>query len=167
MDRLHLELWGILLLCSVPSDDWIVSVKIRLSQRRKIQTTKTTRYDLSSIPYRNRSNEYTVFIRNKFGTLLEISERHTLKDGYESFATAHIEAGADCILTKPRAKYIEACESLVVQKKRYNLQKSSFLKKRNLTNQKRTKQNIPTRTITIHSRPIKIRNLEENRQWWK
>ena len=55
-----------------------------------------------------------VTVRNKFDTLQEISEKHTLNDEYENFITAHMETAAKCIPTKPRAK--SSMESLVVRK---------------------------------------------------
>ena len=41
-----------------------------------------------------------VTVRN---SLQEISETHTPNDEYENFITTHMEAAAECILTKPRA----------------------------------------------------------------
>ena len=43
-------------------------------------------------------------LRNKFDALQEISETLTLNDEYENFVNAHIEAAAECIPTKQRAK---------------------------------------------------------------
>ena len=44
-------------------------------------------------------------VRNKFDTLQETSERHTLNHKYENFVTNRIEAAAaECTPTKPRAK---------------------------------------------------------------
>ena len=53
-----------------------------------------------------------VIVKNKFDTLLEISESHTLNDDYENFVIACIEATAVFILTKLRTKYRIPSESL-------------------------------------------------------
>ena len=45
-----------------------------------------------------------IIVRNKFDTLHEISDKHTLNEEYENFVTVHIEAAAKCIPIKPRAK---------------------------------------------------------------
>ena len=58
-----------------------------------------------------------VTVRNKFDTLQEICETHTLNDEYENFITAHIEVAAECIPTKPREKSRVQWESLSVRKK--------------------------------------------------
>ena len=68
-----------------------------------------------------------VTVKNKFDTLQEISERHTSNDEYKNFIT-HLEAAAECILTKPRAK----CR--IPQEKQDNMKKASLLNKRNPTN---------------------------------
>ena len=66
-------------------------------------------------------------IGNKFDTLQDISERHTLNDKYENFVTAHMEAAADCIPTKPRSKCRVLWESWVVRKKKWDNFKKSIL----------------------------------------
>ena len=42
--------------------------------------------------------------RNKFDVLQEISETLNPNDEYENFVNAHLEAAAECIPTKQRAK---------------------------------------------------------------
>ena len=45
-----------------------------------------------------------ITLRNKFDALQEISETLTPNDKYENFVNAHMEAVAECILTKLRTK---------------------------------------------------------------
>ena len=105
----------------VSSDHRIVSAKICLSlYRNKKQTLKTTHYNWSSLTNKDISNKYTLTVRNKFDTLQEISEANTLNDEYENFVTSHMEAAAECILTKPRVKCRVPSESLAVRKKQDN-----------------------------------------------
>ena len=58
-----------------------------------------------------------VTVRNKFDSLQETFERHTPNNEYEKYVTAHIEAAAECIPTKTRAKW----ESIATHTKRNNL----------------------------------------------
>ena len=55
--------------------------------------------------------------RNKFNTLQEISETLTPNDEYENFVKAHIEAAAECIPTKLKAKHRVPWETLAIRKK--------------------------------------------------
>ena len=48
---------------------------------------------------------YKVTVRNKFDTLQETYERHTLDNRYENFVTGHKEAAAKCIPTTPTGKH--------------------------------------------------------------
>ena len=89
----------------VSSDHRIVTAKIRLSLRRNmVQTTKTTWYDWSLLNNRDISDEYTITLKIKFDELEEIFETSTPNDEYGNFVNAHIEAAAECIPTKRRAK---------------------------------------------------------------
>ena len=45
-----------------------------------------------------------ITVRNKFNTLQEVSETHTLNDESENFVTILMRSVAECISTKPRAK---------------------------------------------------------------
>ena len=54
---------------------------------------------------RDSSNKYMITLRNKFDAPQEISEAPSLKDEYENFVSAHMEAAAECIPTKLRAKH--------------------------------------------------------------
>ena len=46
-----------------------------------------------------------VTVRNKFDTLQKTSEGYILNSKYENFVNAQIEAAANCIPTKPTAKF--------------------------------------------------------------
>ena len=85
---------------------------------KKKATVKTTRYDWSSLINRDINNKYTTTVRNKFNTLREISERHTPNDKYGKIVTTHMEAGAECMQNKTRARCRVRWESLKVRKKR-------------------------------------------------
>ena len=84
----------------------IVTAKMCLNLcRNTIQTTKTTHYALLSLNNRDIINEYMITLRNKFYTLPEISEKLFPNDKYENFVNTHMEAAAECIPTKVRAKH--------------------------------------------------------------
>ena len=79
--------------------------KISLSlQRYMAQTTTTIHYNWSLLNNREIKDEYTLTQRKKFDALLEISETSTPNDKYENFVNAHLEAAAECIPTKQRAR---------------------------------------------------------------
>ena len=66
----------------------IISANIHLSQHRnKKQSVKPSLYNWPSLANSDISNQYTVIVRNKFDTLQETFERHTLNDTYENFVT--------------------------------------------------------------------------------
>ena len=89
-----------------------------------------TRYNWSSLAYRDRSNKYMLAVGNKFDTLQGISERHSPNDEHENFFTAYIGAVTKCIPTESRVKRRVPCESLEVRKIRDNIfSKASKLKK--------------------------------------
>ena len=48
-----------------------------------------------------------ITVRNKFDTVQEISEKYNSNDEYKNFVTSHMEAAAECILTKLREKKID------------------------------------------------------------
>ena len=90
---------------NVSTNHRIVTAKICLNlHRNATQTAKTTLYDWPLLNNKDISNKYTITQRNKFDTLLEISETHTPNDEYENFINAHIEAAAECIPTKEQKK---------------------------------------------------------------
>ena len=98
----------------VSSDNRIVIAKIRLSQRRNsMQITKTTHYDLPLLNNSDNNDKYTKTLRNKADALQEISEALTPNEEYYNFVNAHMEAAAECIPTKLRAKYRVPWETLV------------------------------------------------------
>ena len=68
------------------------------------RTTITVHYDWSLFYNRDIRDKYTLTLRNKFDALQRISETPTVNDEYENFVNAHLEAAAECIPTKQRAK---------------------------------------------------------------
>ena len=92
--------------------------------------------------------KYTVTVRNKFDTLQEISETLTLNNKYENFISVKIKAAtAECILTKPRAKWRVPWKSQVVRKKWDDMKIVSLLN-RNPTNANVQKLKKPQRELT-------------------
>ena len=101
----------------VSSDLWNVTAKIRLRLRRNAaRTTTTVHYDWSLLNNRDIRDKYTLTLRNKFDALHEISEIPTPNDEYENFVNAHLEAAAECIPTKQRAKPRVPGQTLAVRK---------------------------------------------------
>ena len=91
--------------------------KDRPESTQKIrETVKTTCHDSSSLTNRDISNKYTVTVRNKFDTPLEIFEKHTPNEEYENLIHAYIETAPECIITKPRAKQRVPWETVAVRK---------------------------------------------------
>ena len=72
-----------------------VSAKIYQSLHRN-----KTQYDWFSLTNSDIKKQYTVTVRNKFGTLKETSERHIPNDEYENFVTTHIKTAAKCLPKK-------------------------------------------------------------------
>ena len=68
------------------------------------RTTTTLHYDWSLLNNRDIRDKYTFTLRNKFDALQEISETPIPNDEYENFVNAHLEAAAECLPTKQRAK---------------------------------------------------------------
>ena len=90
----------------VSCDYRIVTAKIRLSLRKNVTRTATTKhYDWALFNNRDIRDKYVLELRNRFETLLEEKEKGTPNDEYENFVNAHLEAAANCIPTKPRSKY--------------------------------------------------------------
>ena len=89
----------------VSSNHRIVTAKIRLNLRRNAARTSTTvHYDWSLLNNRDIRDKYTLTLRNKFDALQEISETPTPNDEYENFVNFLLEAVAEWIPTKQRAK---------------------------------------------------------------
>ena len=61
-------------------------------------------------------------------------ETHTPNDEYENFVNANIEAAAECIPTKQRAKPRVPWETLAVRKKRADVKTASKCNRKNPTN---------------------------------
>ena len=95
----------------VSSDHRIVTAKIRLSLQSNAAKTTTVYYDWSLF-----NNRDTLTQRNKFNALQEIPETPTLNDKYENIVNAHLEAAAECLPTKKRAKPRVPQETLAVKK---------------------------------------------------
>ena len=77
----------------------------------------------------------------------QTSERPTLNDKYENVVNAHLEAAAECIPTKQRAKPRVPWETFVVRKKHADIKTASQCNMRNPTNinaQKLKAQNLLT-----------------------
>ena len=78
--------------------------------------------------YSDISYQYIITVKNKFDTFQKTPERHTPKEEYKNFLTAHIEAAAECIQTKLRDKCRVLWESIVVREKRDSIKKSIITK---------------------------------------
>ena len=103
----------------VSTDHRIVTAKIRLSLRKNVKRTATTKhYDWALLNNRDIRDTYVLELRNKFETLQEKTEKSTPNDEYENFVNAHLEAAAKCIPTKLKTKYRVPWETLAVREKR-------------------------------------------------
>ena len=109
------------------SDDRIVTAKIRLGLRRNAaQTTPTAHYDWSLLNNRGVSGKYTLTQRNNFDALQEIPGTPTANDEYENFVNTHLEAAAEYMPTKQKAKLRVPWETLTVWKKRADVKTQSI-----------------------------------------
>ena len=85
----------------VSSDHRIVTAKIRLSLRKNVTRTATTKhYDLALLNNRDIRDKYVLELRNRFETLQEKTGKGTTNDEYENFVNTHLEAAANWIPTK-------------------------------------------------------------------
>ena len=117
------------------SDHWIVTAKIQLSLwRNTTWTTITVHYDWSLPDNRDIRDKYALTLRNKFDVLQEKTEKHTPIDKYENFVYAHLEAEAECIPTKQRAKPRVPWETLAIRKKHIDVKTASKCNRNNPTN---------------------------------
>ena len=82
---------------------------------------------------RHDDDDDTFTLRNKFDALHEISKTPTLNDDYENFVNVHLEAAAECIPTKQRAKSRLPWETLAVRKKHADVKTASKCNRRNPT----------------------------------
>ena len=100
----------------VSSDHQIVTAKLRLSLRKNVSRTATTKhYDWALLNNRYFRDKYVLELRNRFETLQENTEKGTPNDKYENFDEAHLEAASKCIPTKPKTKYRLPWETLAVR----------------------------------------------------
>ena len=117
------------------TDHQIDTAKIRLSLRRNpARITTTVHYDWSQLNNRDIRDKYTLALRNKFDAQQEISETPTPNDEYENFVNAHVEAAAECIPTKQKAKSRVPWKTLVVRKKRTYVKTAFKCNRKNTTN---------------------------------
>ena len=122
-----------------------------------------------SHPYRRAA----VTLRNKFDALQK-TETHTPYDKYENFVNAHLEAVAEGIPTKQRAKPRVQWETLTVRKKRADVKTASKCNRKDPTNTNALKlkkaQNesaniyLKEQTEYIQNQIDKIRDSVEDRQ---
>ena len=90
----------------VSSDHRIVTAKIRLSLRKNVTRTATTKhYDWDLLNNRDIRDKHVLELRNRFETLQETTDIGTPNDKYENFVYAHLEAAAKYTPTKLRTKY--------------------------------------------------------------
>ena len=71
-------------------------------------------------------NKYTMMLRNKFNDLQEISEILTPNHEYENFIKDYLEAVAECIPTKIKAKHRVLWKTLAIRKKCGNVKTASL-----------------------------------------
>ena len=81
------------------------------------RTTTTVHYDWFLNYNRDIRDKYALTLRNKFDELQDKTKSHTPNDEYENFVNAHLEAAAECIPTKQKAKPIVSRETLAIRKK--------------------------------------------------
>ena len=119
----------------VSSDHRIVTAKIRLSLRKNVTRTATTKhYDWALLNNRDIRDKYVLELRKRFETLQENIEKGIPNDEYENFVNAHLEAATNCIPTKPRTKYRVPWETLAVREKRAEVKTASKSYRKNPTN---------------------------------
>ena len=87
-------------------------------RRNAAQTTTTVHYEWSQLNNRDIRDKYTLTLRNKFDALQEISKTPPPNDEYENFVNALLEAAAECVPTKQRAKPRVPWETYEVRKNR-------------------------------------------------
>ena len=157
------------------SDHRIVTAKIRLSLRKKVTRTATTKhYDWAFLNNRDIRDKYVLELRNRFETLQEKTEKGTQNDEYEKFVNAHLEATSNCIPTKPRTKYRVPWERLAVREKRAHAKTASKTYRKNPTNTntlklKKTQNELASiylkeQTEYVQNQIDKIRDSVEDRQ---
>ena len=117
------------------SDHRIVMAKIRLSLRKNVTRTATTKcYDWGLLNNRDIRDKYVVELRNRFETLQEKTEKGTPNDEYENFVNTYLKVAANCIPTKSRTKYRVPWETLEVREKSAHVKTASKSYRKNPTN---------------------------------
>ena len=119
----------------VSSDLRIVTAKIRLSLRKNVTRTTTTKhYDWALLSNKDFRDKYVLVLRNKFDAQQEMTEIHTANDEYENFVDAHLEAAAKYIPTKLITKSRVPWETLAIREKRADVKTASRCNMKNPTN---------------------------------
>ena len=119
----------------VSSDHRIVTAKIRLSLRKNVTRTATTKhYDRTLLNSRDFRDKDVLELRNRFETLQEKTEIGTPYGEYKNFVNVHLEEAAKCIPTKPRSKFRVPWETLAVREKRAHVKTASKSYRKNPTN---------------------------------
>ena len=102
-------------------------------------------------------DKYALTLRNKFDALSEKKETHTPNDEYENFVIAHLEAAAECMPTKQRAK------PRILWKKRADVKTASKCNRKNPTNiivpKLKKAQNELTNVFLKEQTTYKIRSI--------
>ena len=129
--------------------------------------------DWSLLRNRNIRDKYALTLKNKFNALQEKTEKHAPNDEYENFVNAHLEAAAECIPTKQRAKSRVPWETLAVRKKRADEKTASKCNRKNTTNTNALKLKKPQNELVniylkelmeyIQNQINKIRNSVEDK----
>ena len=158
----------------VSSEHRIVTAKIQLSLRKNATRTATTKhYDWALLNNRDIRDKYVLELRNRF-EILQKTEKGTPIDKYENFVNAHLEAGANCIPTKPRTKYRVSWETLAVREKCADMKTVSKCYRKNPTNTNALKLKMAQNELAtiypkqqteyIQNQIDKIRDSVEDRQ---
>ena len=96
-----------------------------------------------------------ISLRIKFDAVQEKTETHNPNDEYEDFINAHLEAAAECIPIKQRAKHRVPWETTAIRKKRANVKTASKCNKKNPTN---------TNTLKLKNAQNELANIYQKEQ---
>ena len=87
------------------TDHRIVTAKTRLTLRKNVKRTATTKhYDWALLNNRDIRDKYVLEFKKRYETLQERTEKSTPNDEYKNFVNAQLEAAAKCIPTKLKTK---------------------------------------------------------------
>ena len=114
-------------------------------------TAITKHYDWALLNNRDIRDKYVLELRNWFETLQEKTEKVTPNDEYENFVSAHLEAAAKCIPTKPRTKYRVPWEMVAVWEKHAHVKTASKSYRKNPTHINAGKLKKGTISISRHT----------------